>query len=100
MRRGRGNSVPVAATAAELVPNLSVAEPRVRLGDVLVQSGAVTREAVETAAQARDVGRIGAVLIERGLLDEYAVTMDSLAITALRPRHTEELLREAIKSLR
>jgi hypothetical protein len=38
-------------------------------------------------------------LDKREDLDEYAVTMDSLAITALRPRHTEELLREAIKEL-
>jgi hypothetical protein len=37
-------------------------------------------------------------LDKREDLDEYAVTMDSLAITALRPRHTEELLRKAIKS--
>ncbi|WP_232828628.1 helix-turn-helix domain-containing protein [Kribbella monticola] len=38
-------------------------------------------------------------LDKREDLDEYAVTMDSLAITALRPRHTEELLRTAIKAL-
>lgn len=38
-------------------------------------------------------------LDKREDLDEYVVTMDSLAITALRPRHTEELLREAIKAL-
>jgi hypothetical protein len=38
-------------------------------------------------------------LDKREDLDEYVVTMDSLAITALRPRHTEELLRKAIKAL-
>jgi hypothetical protein len=38
-------------------------------------------------------------LDKREDLDEYAVTMDSLAITALRPRNTEELLTQAIKDL-
>lgn len=74
MRRVRANVAPTAVTTAALVPNLSVAEPRVRLGDVLVQSGVVTREAVETAAHAESPGRIGTVLIERGIVDEYGVT--------------------------
>jgi hypothetical protein len=38
-------------------------------------------------------------LDKREDLDEYVVTMDSLAITALRPRETERLLNEAIKAL-
>jgi hypothetical protein len=38
-------------------------------------------------------------LDKREDLDEYVVTMDSLAITALRPRDTEELLTKAIKAL-
>ena len=38
-------------------------------------------------------------LDKREDLDEYAVTMDALAITALRPRNTEELLTQAIKDL-
>ncbi len=61
-------------SSAALIPNLSVAEPRLRLGDLLVKSGAVTREAVETAAHERAEGRIGTVLIERGLVDEYGIT--------------------------
>jgi len=48
MRRGRtkGEAAP-ASSNAELVPDLSVAEPRVRLGDLLVHSGVVSRDALE-----------------------------------------------------
>jgi type IV pilus assembly protein PilB len=71
--RARG---PVAMQAsAELVPNLSIAESRVRMGDLLVQTGVVTREAVEDAAGSTKNGeRLGALLIERGLVGERDVT--------------------------
>ncbi|MDQ1477379.1 MAG: type pilus assembly protein PilB, partial [Actinomycetota bacterium] len=73
MKRGRRSTEAVAVTDAALVPNVSIADTRVRLGDLLVQSGVVSREAVETAAHA-GTGRIGTLLIERGLVDEYGVT--------------------------
>jgi type IV pilus assembly protein PilB len=66
-------ATPTGADAA-LVPNVSVAEPRSRIGDVLVQSGAVTREAVEAAVQANSNDRLGTVLIDLGLLSEQDVT--------------------------
>src|SRR5207253_7911685 len=48
MKRGRTRSeAAIAAKPAELVPDLSVAEPRVRLGDLLVHSGVVSRDALE-----------------------------------------------------
>ncbi len=59
---------------AELVPNLSLDESRVRMGDLLVQTGVVTREAVEDAAATKDGQRLGALLIERGLVGEREVT--------------------------
>jgi type IV pilus assembly protein PilB len=58
----------------ELVPNLSLAEPRIRIGDLLVQTGVVTREAVEDAADVESGARLGTLLIERGLLGEREVT--------------------------
>ncbi len=74
MRRGKTQvATPVGANAT-LVPNVSVAEPRSRIGDVLVQSGAVTREAVESAVQANSTERLGSVLIDLGLLGEQDLT--------------------------
>jgi type IV pilus assembly protein PilB len=66
---------PVAPQAtAELVPNLSIADSRVRMGDLLVQTGVVTREAVEDAVEAKNGERLGVLLIERGLVGERDVT--------------------------
>jgi type IV pilus assembly protein PilB len=59
---------------AELVPNLSVSEPRIRLGDLLVQTGVVSREAVEDLAGAKGGERLGTALLERGLVGERDVT--------------------------
>src|SRR5450631_1197325 len=76
MKRGRGRErAPVDAYApVELVPNLSLAEPRIRIGDLLVQTGVVTREAVEDAAEFESGARLGTLLIERGLVGEREVT--------------------------
>ncbi len=60
--------------AAELVPKLSIDETRVRMGDLLVHTGVVTREAVEDAAATKDGRRLGALLVERGLVGERDVT--------------------------
>jgi type IV pilus assembly protein PilB len=71
-RRGRD---PVATYATtELVPNLSLTEPRIRIGDLLVQTGVVTREAVEDAAGINNGERLGSLLMERGLVGEREVT--------------------------
>lgn len=64
----------VVQTAAVLVPDLSIAEPRLRIGDLLVQSGAVSREALENASHLGKGERLGTLLIEHGLLLEEDVT--------------------------
>jgi type IV pilus assembly protein PilB len=75
VKRSRGRETVATSAAAELVPNLSNAEPRIRLGDLLVQTGVVTREAVEDAAAGTKNGeRLGALLLERGLVGERDVT--------------------------
>ena len=74
MKRGRTRETVAAYATAELVPNLSLDESRVRMGDLLVQTGVVTREAVEDAADSKDGQRLGALLIERGLVGERDVT--------------------------
>src|SRR5690348_4801713 len=75
MRRGKiRHEAERAATAAELVPDLSVAEPRVRIGDVLVHSGVITRDALELVTPHVNGQRLGTVLIERGLVAEDDVT--------------------------
>jgi len=53
---------------------LAIDESRVRMGDLLVQTGVVTREAVEDAAATKDGQRLGALLVERGLVGEREVT--------------------------
>ncbi len=74
MKRARGREPVPLQASAELVPNLSVAEARVRMGDLLVRTGVVTREAVEDAADSKDGQPLGALLIERGLVGERDVT--------------------------
>ncbi len=75
MKRGRiRQEAERAAISAELVPDLSVAEPRVRIGDVLVHSGAITRDALEVVTPHANGQRLGTVLIERGMVAEDDVT--------------------------
>jgi type IV pilus assembly protein PilB len=74
VKRGRGREQVVEQRAAVLVPDVSIAEPRVRLGDLLVQSGAVSREALENASHLGKGQRLGTLLIEHGLLLEEDVT--------------------------
>src|SRR5438552_17131862 len=74
VRRGRTREAVAPYATAELVPNLAIDESRVRMGDLLVQTGVVTREAVEDAAATKDGQRIGALLVERGLVGEREVT--------------------------
>src|SRR5207247_2949833 len=76
MRRGRerGQAATATATTAELVPDLSVAEPRVRLGDLLVHSGVVSRDALELVTPHTNGQRLGEALVERGVVDEDDLT--------------------------
>jgi type IV pilus assembly protein PilB len=64
----------VPAVPARLVPNLDVTRTRERLGDILVQAGLLTREAIEAVAEVGTGRRLGSVLVERGLLDEVQLT--------------------------
>ena len=76
MRRNRSRDAATSANTATaaLVPDLSVAAPCVRLGDLLVHSGIVTRDALEHASQQTNGQRLGTVLLEHGLIDEDDVT--------------------------
>src|SRR4029079_9416515 len=75
VKRGRGREqVAPQRAAAVLVPDVSIAEPRVRIGDLLVQCGAVSREALENASHLGNGQRLGTLLIEHGLLLEEDVT--------------------------
>jgi type IV pilus assembly protein PilB len=75
VRRNRTPEVATVATAnASLVPDLSVAEPRTRIGDLLVHSGVVTRDALEQGSQNANGQRLGTLLMERGVISEEDVT--------------------------
>ena len=74
LTRSREHHVVVEKTPAALVPDVSIAEPRIRIGDLLVQSGAVAREALENASRLGNGQRLGTLLIEHGLLLEEDVT--------------------------
>src|SRR6266850_4331631 len=74
LTRSRGQQIVSEQRDAVLVPDVSITEPRIRIGDVLVQSGAVSREALENAAHLGNGERIGSLLIEHGLLLEEDVT--------------------------
>src|SRR5438128_2350457 len=75
MRRGKiRHEAELAAAPAELVPDLSVAEPRVRIGDVLVHSGVITRDALELMTPHANGQRLGSVLVEHGLVAEDDIT--------------------------
>ncbi len=73
MRRRPSHEPRALSTAATIVPALSSAEARARIGDLLVQSGAITRDAVEAAADLANGQRLGSVLVESGLVDERDV---------------------------
>ena len=54
-------------------PKPQLPAPKVRIGDLLIQAGLVSREAVEEALQTQSAGkkkRIGELLIEKGLITE------------------------------
>lgn len=56
--------------------------PRMKVGDILVEAGLVTREQVESALANQDVGKkkkIGALLIEEGLVTENQL-LEALAV--------------------
>jgi type IV pilus assembly protein PilB len=74
VKRSRARETVESTREAELVPNLASADSRVRLGDLLVQTGVVTREAVEEIAHGEVGGRLGALLLEHGLVGERDVT--------------------------
>ncbi len=76
VRRRRAEEAPAGAPVpvATLVPDLDAAVDRARLGDVLVETGSVGRDAVETAAASLRGTRLGTALLEDGLLDEIALT--------------------------
>ena len=69
----RGGVEAAVTSNAALVPDLSVAEPRTRLGDLLVHSGVVTRDALEQGSQHANGQRLGTVLIDRGVISEEDV---------------------------
>jgi type IV pilus assembly protein PilB len=78
VRRRRADLAAPARQPAVLVPELSSAADRTRLGDILVGLDAVSREAVEGAAERVNGTRLGAALLAEGLLDESTLT-DALA---------------------
>jgi type IV pilus assembly protein PilB len=71
--RKRARTV-VEAPVAKLIPDVVSLDERVRIGDLLVQSGAVEREALERAADAAAGQRLGVVLVDLDLLTEYDLT--------------------------
>lgn len=74
VRRGRAREDVAMVGTAKLVPDVSRVETHVRLGDLLVRSGAVTRETIETTVGSGNGQRLGELLVERGLLGEHHVT--------------------------
>jgi type IV pilus assembly protein PilB len=74
VRRGRARDDVAMVGTATLVPDVSRVETRVRLGDLLVRSGAVTRETIETTVGSGNGHRLGELLVERGLLGEHHIT--------------------------
>ena len=74
VRRNRSHGAAPEATTAALVPDLSVAAPRVRLGDLLVHSGIVSRDALERVSQHANGTGSARSSIERGMIAEDDVT--------------------------
>jgi type IV pilus assembly protein PilB len=74
VKLGRARSAGTSAPAATIVPNVAAADGRVRIGDVLVASGAITRDALESVADGPREGPLGENLQRLGLLSEAVVT--------------------------
>jgi type IV pilus assembly protein PilB len=74
VRRSRARSADPSAAAAAIVPDVSGSHARVRIGDVLVASGAVAPAALESVADAPHEGRLGDALVNVGLLTEIDIT--------------------------
>ena len=74
MKRGRARPAGSSAKVAAIVPDVSAVDARTRIGDLLVASGAITRDEIESAAGSPHEGRIGAALRAIGLLSEADVT--------------------------
>src|SRR4051812_23543779 len=73
-RRNTTIERPVASNAI-LVPDVARAERTTRLGDIVVEAGLASREVVENVARSRATGeRLGAALIEQGVIDGSDVT--------------------------
>ncbi|MDQ1480873.1 MAG: type pilus assembly protein PilB, partial [Actinomycetota bacterium] len=101
--RARDRTLTQTRPSAVLVPDVSVTEPRIRLGDLLVQSGAVSREALENASHLGNGQRIGSVLIEHGLLLEEDVTRAlseqmHVPVVDLRDAHPESAATALVES--
>jgi type IV pilus assembly protein PilB len=104
LTRSRTQQVIAERRPAVLVPDVTAAEPRIRIGDVLVQSGAVSREALENAARGGEGERIGSLLIEHGLLLEEDVTRAlseqlHVPVVDLRDAHPEPTATALVESL-
>jgi type IV pilus assembly protein PilB len=75
MRRRNATAERVAAPSAILVPDVARAERQTRLGDIVVEAGLASRGVVEDIARSRATGdRLGAALVEQGVLEESDVT--------------------------
>jgi type IV pilus assembly protein PilB len=74
VRRRRPDDAPNSTAVATLEPDVGVPRERRRLGDLLVEAGAVGRDSVEAAAARGRGFRIGTTLVERGLVDEATLT--------------------------
>jgi type IV pilus assembly protein PilB len=74
VKRSRTRDVLTPVDSARLVPNVAAAGSRIRLGDLIVKTGAVSREAVEQTILLSPEQRLGVALMDRGLATEYDVT--------------------------
>ncbi len=104
LTRSRGTVQTETRAPAMLVPDVSLSEPRIRIGDLLVQSGAVSREALENASHLGNGERMGSLLIEHGLLLEEDVTRAlseqlHVPVVDLRDAHPEPTATALVESL-
>lgn len=98
LRQLKVNDISIYQAIAELKPPPQVPQPELRLGDLLVQTGITTREAVERVAantMSKTTARIGKQMLESELIDEAslynALRCQSLLKKALS-RHNKLLL--------
>jgi type IV pilus assembly protein PilB len=73
MRRRRAEVTGPQQGTATLIPDLTTSVERPRLGDLLVETGAVTRASLEAVFENDPRTRLGTALVAVGLLDESAV---------------------------